>query len=235
MDDDSRGFVSAFTRAVRPDDDPGHFARRLLVIVVAGVLAVALAALLLGAFGHKATAAATSAGAADPSSWTAVAGPGCTGAGARFTAAAGSTAYRSGGYRGDGCEGEYFAVPVSGSAASYDPARLTLWTFAFASKYTSCQVATYVPDNPDITRVGGDPAYYYVYAAKYAAGSTAKPLAVSSVPQVSKLGRWVTNGTYAVTTGTMTVALLNTGVDGTVSTRDAHVAAAEVRLSCHEK
>jgi hypothetical protein len=39
VDDDSRGFVSAFTRAVRPGDEPGQSTRRMLMLSPASVIA----------------------------------------------------------------------------------------------------------------------------------------------------------------------------------------------------
>jgi hypothetical protein len=260
MDDDSRGFVSAFTRAVRPDEEPGRSARRMIAVSVAGVLAVALAAALLGAFGHqtpaKAAAAAplgvstvptyvppTSATTAAPShttstpavasTVTAVVGPGCGSPGTVFTAAAGSAVYATGGYTGDGCDGEYLSVPVSGNATAYDTSRLTLWTFAFATRFNSCQLATYVPNSTDVTRVGGNPAYYYTFDSRYAPGSKAAPLLSYTVSQVTKPGQWVTGDTFTVKTGVVTVVLLDAGLNGTPATHGAHVAAADIRLTCH--
>jgi hypothetical protein len=53
------------------------------------------------------------------------------------------------------------------------------------------------------------------------------------VNQVTHLGGWVTDSSFKVTTGTVTVELVDAGVDSTTANRNAHDAAAQVRLTCN--
>jgi hypothetical protein len=109
IDEDSAGFVEAFTAAVRPGEGRSRPGRWMLMITFLVAFTVALGALLNGAFGGGAKAAAgTSASTAPlgaltppaltvigsasatpsatkPVTWTAVAGPGCTNKATGFT------------------------------------------------------------------------------------------------------------------------------------------------------
>lgn len=262
IDDDWRGFSSAFALAVRPDDPRGRTGRRMLVVTVYSVLAAGIGALVYGALGGSAvavgdlaplapapgSAAYQAAGVPPGQTWTTVAGPSCTGGTSSFavygyytgTAAdqtTGWTTSRTGGYSGGGCSGGYLSVPVSGKSSAFDSDRFALWKFDFSSKFTdaTCRVSAYVPKNSSRTIVGGSPAYYYYYGADYTYGSAAAPpeqLGGYLVDQVAKQGRWVTTDSFTVTTGKVTVKLVDAGVRDTGAAADAHAAAAQIRLSC---
>jgi hypothetical protein len=258
-DEDWRGFSSAFDRAVRPGARPAHSGARVLAIGFAVVVAVGLAALLKGAVGGGRVAASPGdvKPVATPSSrapgapqaganWTAVAGPGCASdATSGFTAygyytgtnsdqTTGWTTSAKGGYSGGSCTGSYLSFPVSGQPASYDQDRFALWRFDFGATYTSasCTLATYVPDGTR-TAVGGDPAYYYYFQTDDGYGSTASQLGGYRVDQVGQHGRWVTGSPFKVRTGVVTVKLVDAGARGSGAAKDAHVAAAQVRITCH--
>ncbi|MFC4033946.1 hypothetical protein ACFO3J_21035 [Streptomyces polygonati] len=259
IDEEWRGFTSAFAEAVRPDDPQGRSGRRMLVIGFAAVLVLALSALVDGALGwgpavkpsevvaitpHPAASGALSIGSLPGATWTAVAGPTCSRPGSTFTAygystgtsadgTTGWTTSRSGGHTGDGCTGGFLSVPVSGRAAAYDSGRFALWTFDFSDKFTgaSCRLSTYIPVNSSRSYVGGDPAYYYYYGTDYAYGSTAAPLGGYLVHQVAEQGTWVTSRPFEVTTGEVALRMVDAGARGGAAA-DAHAAAAQVRLSC---
>ncbi|MYS19080.1 hypothetical protein GA0115240_10456 [Streptomyces sp. DvalAA-14] len=266
IDEEWRGFASAFAEAVRPDDPRGRSGRRMLTIGFAAVLVMALGALVSGALGwgpaakpsdvRAITPAAGVTGAgglvipgAPGSTWTAVAGPTCatspSGSTTTFTAygystgagADGTTGWStsgSGGYTGGGCSGGFLSLPVSGRATAYDSNRFALWTFDFSAKFTSasCRLSTYVPVNASRSVVGGDPAYYYFYGADYALGSKAAPLGGYLVHQAGPQGRWVTNHAFDVTTGKVTLKMVDAGARKGPAAVNAHAAAAQVRLTC---
>ncbi|WP_037910852.1 hypothetical protein [Actinacidiphila yeochonensis] len=259
-DEDWRGFSSAFDRAVRPDAKPGHSGARVLVIGFAVMVAAALGSLLNGALGGgravaepgdvKPIASPSSPGgqgaAQSGTSWTEVAGPGCASSASASFAAYGyysgtnsdqTTGWSSsakGGYSGGSCTGSYLSIPVSGQSSSYDDSRFALWHFDFSQAYTSasCTLDTYVPDNAQRTYVGGDPAYYYYFQTDYGYGSTDTPFGGYTVSQVTHRGQWVSGKPFKVRTGVVTVKLVDAGARDGADAKDAHVAVAQVRITC---
>lgn len=174
--------------------------------------------------------------------WSGVAGPGCSTDVSHFYTkdanyAQGTSGWlRSsvGGYAGNGCDGSYVSEPMSGSSSSYDTSEGVLWRFNFGSTLptATCAVSVYIPANSDIRYVGGNPTHYYYWHEDYAYGMQNPPTGSFEIAQVSHRGSWVTEPAFKVTTGIVTVKMVNTGIDYTSSTKDAHHAAADVRLDC---
>ena len=231
IDQDSTEFAEAFIAAVRPNGPRGKPAGWMAIIAIGVLLAVALASLLNGAIGGGGSVAAAPA-------LTAVAGPGCTSDGTRFTTAgyyAGSareaadwTTSRTGGYVGEGCTGGFVSLPLSGHATAYDSNRYVLWTFHLSSALdtsASCRIYTYVPDVTSLSTVGGVPAVYYYYGTAYS--PTAKPLGTYVVNQVEDRGQWVPDSSLPVSGGQVSVKMVDAG-----ATPDARAAAAQVGLMC---
>lgn len=260
ISEDWDGFAPAFAEAVRPDDAQGRSTKRVLLIGFAAVLTLALGALVDGALSsgrsaapaHPAagpTAAGPGVAAADGpagSTWTAIAGPTCTTSAARFAiygyytstsngVATGWITSGSGGYSGDGCAGAFVSVPLSGQVSAYDGNRYALWTFRLGAGFSraTCLLATFIPDNPQIADVGGDPADYLVYGTDDSSGSNAQRLGAYQIDQVSARGQWVTAVSFKVNTGWVTVKMVDAGLNQTPATRNAHAAAAQVQLTCH--
>ncbi|MFF3561800.1 hypothetical protein ACFYXS_17315 [Streptomyces sp. NPDC002574] len=165
IDEDWRGFSSAFAESVRPEDPRGRTGKRMLVVSVSAVLAVALGALVYGALGGPAFALPSEVGPIAPSPdatpyqaggqsagqvWKAIAGPDCAASsdgstsfavygystGADADGTAGWSEADSGGYTGEACTGGYISMPVSGKADAYDATRYALWKYDFSSKFT---------------------------------------------------------------------------------------------------
>lgn len=185
--------------------------------------------------------------AAPGTTWTGVAGPTCSKskqtstftAYGYYTAAnndgtTGWTTSDRGGYTGDGCTGGFLSVPVSGRATAYDSSRFALWQFDFSTKFTdaSCRLSTYIPTGSGRSYVGGDPAYYYYYGSDYSYGSKASPLGGFLVHQVAGQGTWVMNKPFDVTTGKVSLKLVDAGAKDGSAAVNAHAAAAQVRLTC---
>jgi translation initiation factor IF-2 len=240
IDEDWGGFAAAFTEAASPARSPGGNGRRLFAIAVVGLLALAISALMYGAFGKSGGAPAGVAGAG----WTAVAGPTCDAPSTGFTAVGyssapvgaqttGWTTSESGGYVGSGCAGGFMSMPLSGKPTAYDDSRTALWDFEPGPQYVgaACRLSFYVPAAA-AAFVGGHPADYYIYGAHYAAGSTAAPLGTFQVDQVSRRGSWAAGPAFHATSAKVTVRLIDAGLDLTAATKDAHAAVAQVRLTC---
>lgn len=231
IDQDSTEFSEAFATAVRPGEPRGRPGWWMLMIAIGVVFAVALASLLNGALSGSPPA---------PTTFAAIAGPGCTGSTASFRAAGytpgtGKQAVdwltsKDGAYRGSGCKkGTFVSVPLSGHATAYDSGRYALWTFDVGSVLTqtaTCRIATYVPDVKGLAVVGGVPARYYYYGSAYVAGAT-KLAGEYAVNQVKYRGRWVLNSTLTVTSGKVSVRMIDAGKPA-----GARAAAAQVRLTC---
>jgi len=259
IDEDWGGFASAFTETVRPEGARGPYGKRMFMVGFAAVSAMLLGAVAYGASHPKPSSkpSATSAtaksgssksaspGASRAADWTVVAGPTCSAASTSFAATGYSTAAFSallsgwstadhGGYNGEGCTGGFLSMPLSGQATNYDATRFALWKFTLAASLTSasCRLSAYVPDGNSIVSVGGDPARYYYYGGDYSAGSTASALGGFQVDQVSNRGRWVTGPAFRADTGKVTVRLFDAGLNQTSATENAHVAVAQVRLTC---
>jgi hypothetical protein len=195
---------------------------------------------------HGAGPSSPAASSAAKATYTAVAGFGCSGSStAAYSDAEGY--YTDGnagwlrpsdGYAGSGCSGAYDAVPMSGTAglANYDKTAFALYKWNFSGSFThaTCQLSVYVPDDTNHVHVGGDPTYYYFWAQNYSYGESMTPSGDFSVPEVSDLGRWVTQPSFTVTTGYVTLKLVNSGVDyNAAGNADyAHHAASAVKLSC---
>ncbi|MFD3945161.1 hypothetical protein [Streptomyces sp. NPDC058579] len=169
--------------------------------------------------------------------YTAVAGPGCTGAGTGFSRRGwytdgkeGWKQFGTGGYGSSGCNGDFFAMPMSGHNGS-DAKNSMLWTFRTGAVTTgTCQVSVHIPNNSDIKAVGGKPSYYTVHAGD----SGSSPFLGSfTVNQPSQLGRWVGAGTFRITGGRLAVKLHDRGQDWSGSTKTyAHHGGDAVRVQC---
>ncbi|MFF0486593.1 hypothetical protein [Streptomyces sp. NPDC004435] len=169
--------------------------------------------------------------------YSALAGPNCAGGGASFTYSGwytdgkeGWKKYGSGGHTGDGCDGSFLSLPMSGKAGS-DAGNALRWTFRTGSVTSgTCQVSVHIPNNGDIKAVGGKPAYYTVHAG--ATGSD--PILRSfNVDQPSRRGQWVSAGDVRVTGGVLTVKLHDRGLDWSGSQKTyAHHAGDVARVQC---
>lgn len=144
----------------------------------------------------------------------------------------------NGGYTGDGCSGTYDAIPMSGTAgmAGSDPTAFSLYNWNFSGSFTrgSCELSVYIPNTTDLIHVGGNPTYYQYWNQDYTWGSSVAPAGSFAITQVGELGKWVSEAPFAVTTGEVTVKLLNGGVDYNAagSPDYHHHAAAPIRLTC---
>lgn len=259
IDEDTAGFVAAFTEAMRPAQGQERHGRRMFVIAAWAGLAVVLGCLLNGALGQNhASAAPAPAGSLLPPAtvnagtgvgplaapaWTAVVGPSCGSAQSGFaesgyaaatpgSPAAGWVTSAAGGDTGDGCSGGFVSIPMSGQDAAYDADRYALWTFSpgTAFAHAACRLSAYVPTGAVPGYVGGNPAHYLYYQGPYSAA--AAPAGGFSVQQTSKQGGWTDAAAFTATTGQVTVKLVDAGATPVSATAGARDAAAQMRLTC---
>ncbi len=171
--------------------------------------------------------------------FSAVAGYGCANApaaqfsisGWQSTGLTGFLAVPSGGLSGDGCNGFFAAMPMSGQANLDNPATYALWTFhTGAVSQNTCNISVFIPNDSNIEHVAGDPAYYQVFGSASAAGTA---IGDFSINQPAALGSWVNAGSYNVTGGALTIMLHSRGVNmaGTTMTY-AHIAVSPIQVSC---
>ncbi|MFD8784082.1 hypothetical protein [Kitasatospora sp. NPDC059599] len=162
--------------------------------------------------------------AKQPAPVTAIAGPYCGGYRTVGWYDDGDKGWRnnSGGYTGDGCNGTYASMPMSGDAND-DKSNSVVWTFTL-DKVTSCTLAVYIPASGNVKQVGGNPSYYTVQSGGGQVGSF-------SINQTASLGSWVTKGPFPYR-GPIALTLHSRGVDWTSGAKGAHHAASAVRATC---
>lgn len=177
------------------------------------------------------------ASAPPAATFDAVGGGGCSGSGTSFSTygwyddgESGYLSVGSGGLDGDGCNGSFVALPMSGDA-NIDDGNYMLWTFHTGSVGSgSCAVDVYIPNVDNTVEVGGDPSYYTVQDSAAAGSDTVGSF---SVDQTSNLGRWAYGGTFRVSGGVLAVMLHSRGIDWTATaSTDAHHAADAIKVSC---
>ncbi|MEU4492976.1 adhesin [Streptomyces sp. NPDC023998] len=166
--------------------------------------------------------------------YSAWAGPGCTGGGlyretGRFSDGFdGWYTVSTGGHKGDGCDGSFTAVPMSGSATKDGNGRAT-WSWYVGSGYTTCSVAVVIPKTPRDQDVAGDPTTYHVLADPDDEDSTIRSF---EIDQTSLRGRGLTLAKIPVRNQQLAVQLVDRGKDFGGDREGAHHAAAQMRAEC---
>ncbi|MET9419296.1 adhesin [Streptomyces sp. NPDC006540] len=167
--------------------------------------------------------------------YSAWAGPGCTGGGLyreenRFSDGDdGWYTVSSGGHRGDGCDGRFTAVPMSGRSTKDGGGRAT-WSWYVGSGYDTCSVAVVVPDSGRDRDVAGRPTTYNVLSDPDDPGSVVK---VFEIDQTELRGSGLVVEKVPVHDQKLTVQLVDRGEDqGDDDGGGAHHAAAQMRAEC---
>ncbi|MGW0751558.1 hypothetical protein [Streptomyces sp. NPDC002587] len=160
-------------------------------------------------------------------------GPGCGSGGfsvsEQFKDGVKGWRYGTSGWKSDGCDGDFLAMPMSGSSSKADSGIYAKWEFSTgAVKSGSCTVYTYIPSSGDKTMVGGNPARYTVRGANGRLGDF-------SIDQASNTGRWVNGGSFAISSPEITVSVDNRGIDWGSGNENRHVAAAQMKVDCKGK
>ncbi|WP_231631879.1 adhesin, partial [Streptomyces clavuligerus] len=188
-----------------------------------------------GAPAAKGTATRAAEGTARPPgiSYTAWSGPGCPvpkGGGYREQNRdrdKGWFSVRTGGWTEKGCDGSFTSVPMSGDPGADARNRVVWWWSVGEAK--RCDLAVYVPDDPESTHVGGHPTTYLVLSDPRDESSRYGRFEIDQTNTTSKTIR---AGSFPVKGGRLAVMMLDRGEnhwsDGTVP----HHAASQIRITC---
>ncbi|MFC9756754.1 hypothetical protein [Streptomyces sp. NPDC056921] len=168
--------------------------------------------------------------------YTGVAGPGCpTPAGGGYQqdgyfseGSAGWYTRPSGGWSGNGCNGRYVSVPMSGDTGVDAKSRVKWWWKPGTGART-CQISVYIPNISNSLYVGGHPTKYHVLVN---ANDRTSMYSSFTINQVAHRGQWVDAGTFALKGSTIGVKLLDRGDDWSKGWEKAHHAAAQIRATC---
>ncbi|MFI1397545.1 adhesin [Streptomyces sp. NPDC020681] len=173
--------------------------------------------------------------AAKRPAYSAWAGPGCAGGGryeerGRFSDGDDGWYTRdSGGHVGDGCDGRFTSIPMSGSRTK-DSGGSAMWSWYVGSGYATCSVAVVIPEGERDDDVAGEPTVYRVLADPDDDDSLIKTF---EIDQTKLRGRGLIVQKIPVRNQQLTVQLVDRGQDwGSDGSEDAHHAAAQMRADC---
>lgn len=182
----------------------------------------------------SAPASAAPPGSRPGPSYEAWAGPGCAGGG-RYEEEGryddgdeGWYTVRSGGHRGDGCDGRFTAIPMSGARDEDSGGRAT-WSWYVGSGYRTCTVAVVVPASERAEDVAGQPSTYRVLSDP---GDPDSAVRTFEIDQTRLRGEGVVVERVPVHDQRLTVQLVDRGQDWGRGRQGAHHAAAQMRAEC---
>ncbi|MFE3327853.1 adhesin [Streptomyces sp. NPDC059176] len=136
---------------------------------------------------------------------------------------------RSGGHRGDTCDGRFLAVPMSG-AADRDRGGAVTWTWHPGTGYRTCSVAVSIPRSYREEDVAGHPTRYHVLAAP---DDSTSVVAAFEIDQRAMRGGVAVVRQLSVMRGYLTIRLVDRGRGWGYRDRyAAHHAAAQIRADC---
>lgn len=131
----------------------------------------------------------------------------------------------SGGWTGDGCDGDFDAVPMSGYADRDDTSAFTVWWFRTgAVRRGTCAISVHVPWSGNDRDVAGKPAYYNVIAGR----SDYRRISGFKVYQTAARGSWVSAGTFPIYDGEIGVQMITRGQDP----NQEHLASGQLKVAC---
>ncbi|MFD4142964.1 adhesin [Streptomyces sp. NPDC058572] len=166
--------------------------------------------------------------------YSAWAGPGCSGGG-RYTESGrfrdgfdGWYTVNTGGHSGNGCDGRFTAVPMSGSRTKDKDGSVT-WSWYVGSGYETCSVSVIIPKAPRPEDVAGAPTTYNVLADPDDADSTIKSF---EIDQVELRGRGAIVEKIPVRDQQLTIQLVDRGQNRGQGRESQHHAAAQMRADC---
>ncbi|NUL04374.1 adhesin [Streptomyces lunaelactis] len=167
-------------------------------------------------------------------SYSAWAGPGCSGGGLykeRGRYSDGDDGWYEvdeGGHRGDGCDGSFTAIPMSGSTTKDSDGTAT-WSWYVGSGYTTCSVSVVIPESRRDRDVAGEPTTYNVLADPDDQDSAIKSFRID---QTKLRGSGLIVEKIPVRNQQLAVQLVDRGQDWGGDRDGAHHAAAQMRADC---
>ncbi|MFG1997215.1 hypothetical protein ACGFJ7_45275 [Actinoplanes sp. NPDC048988] len=171
--------------------------------------------------------------------YTNVAGLGCTINGASYVETgfyengdAGWWTLSHGSHAGDGCDGRFTDMPMSGSQSDTSGQHI-MWGFSVGSVPQYCSLALYVPNSASARDVAAKSAHFAVVQGNSAWAPTyTSPSGERVVNQNANRNRWVGLGTYPVRNGAIGVKLTNRGSTTGYDVTYPHLAGGAVRINC---
>ncbi|MGP4000719.1 adhesin [Streptomyces sp. 8N706] len=137
----------------------------------------------------------------------------------------------SGGHDGDGCDGSFSAVPMSGRATEDEGGRV-VWWWSVGRDSDECALGVWVPTSDNGRDVAGDPTMYQVLSDPNERDSVYDAFLID---QAANRGRLVEAGTYPVEDGRIAVEMLDRGRDWNhYGPTYAHHAAAQMKVVCQK-
>ncbi|MEL5954514.1 hypothetical protein AADR41_06975 [Streptomyces sp. CLV115] len=134
----------------------------------------------------------------------------------------------SGGWTGNGCNGSYSSIPMSGDTST-DMQNRVKWWWKPGTQARTCQISVFIPNSNTNLYVGGHPTKYHVLVD---ANDRTTMYSSFSINQTAHRGQWVDAGTFAMKGATIGVKLLDRGDDWSKGWEKAHHAAAQMRATC---
>jgi len=172
--------------------------------------------------------------------YTNVAGLGCTINGASYVengfyenGDAGWWTLGYGSYTGDGCDGRFTDMPMSGNQSDTGGQNIT-WGFAVGGGAQSCTLSLYVPYSLSKRDVAAKSAHFAVIQGTTSGPTYTNPGGDRIVDQSRNHSRWVGLGTYPVRNGAIGVRLTNRGSTTGYDVTYPHLAGGAVRINCVE-
>ncbi|MFI7608286.1 hypothetical protein ACIBTV_24495 [Micromonospora sp. NPDC049366] len=171
--------------------------------------------------------------------YTGVAGRGCASAGTTYAeygwytkGDAGWWTLANGSYTGDGCNGQFTDMPMSGDANWDQPGQAIVWGFNVGSRRQSCTLSLYVPTSNSPRDVAATRAHFFIVHDTSDNVSYSNPTGQVFVNQGANHRRWVTLGTWPAENGKIAVKLTSRGNPNGYSMTYPHLAGGAVRARC---
>ncbi|MFJ6199212.1 hypothetical protein [Micromonospora sp. NPDC092111] len=177
--------------------------------------------------------------AAKPVTYTGYAGLGCKSSGASYfnygwymNGDAGWWTLASGSYTGNGCDGRFSDMPMSGNANWDQPGQAIVWAFNVGSQPQSCTLSLYVPTSNSSRDVAATNAHFFVVHDSGDNVSYSKPTGEKYVNQSAHHRSWVTLGTWPARNGMISLKLTSRGNPNGYPMTYPHLAGGAVKAQC---
>ncbi|MEO3747904.1 hypothetical protein [Plantactinospora sp. B5E13] len=172
--------------------------------------------------------------------YTGVAGRGCTSPGTTYTehgwytnGDAGWWTLAHGSYTGNGCNGQFTDMPMSGDANRDTAGQAIVWGFKVGSRAQQCTLSLYVPTSASSRDVAATNAHFAVVHGTTIDNTTyVNPSGDKYVNQGAHHSSWVTLGTWPVHNGMIGVKLTNRGNPYGYPMTYPHLAGGAVKARC---
>jgi translation initiation factor IF-2 len=177
---------------------------------------------------------------AKPVTFQGVSGRGCTSATVSYAeygwynnGDAGWWTLGGGSWTGDGCNGQFSDMPMSGNANADTAGQAMMWGFTVGPRAQDCTLSVYVPTSSSARDVAVTAAHFAVVNGTTMSSITyADPSGDRFIDQRDHHSAWLPLGTYPVRNGTIGVRLTNRGDPNGYPETFPHLAGGAVKVEC---